>query len=149
MKSWLSELVSPPGTAGKNMMEKKKENQPQLFLLDVSFAQLGILGFFLPAVPGGGTVSLQIDFLSFSFFSFTPLNFWSKDDLCGYQGWVGGGGGVGWGEGVKLYCKPWILRCRCTLVFFLFFKFPKYFFKNYFKSRKGYIYIIFVIWHPM
>ena len=61
---------------------------------------------FLPMVPRGGTMGLQMDFLSFFSFSFfssvsfsTPLTFGCKYDHCGH---LGGGGGVRWVGG--LYC---------------------------------------------
>ena len=52
----------------------------------------------------GGTEGLQVDFLSFSFFSSsTLLNFGGKDNLFEHQGLVSGE----WGE---LYCRLWVLH---------------------------------------
>ena len=91
----------------------------------------------LPTVLGGGTVGLQMDFLSFFSFFSTPLTFGSKDDLCGQLwvgwgwGWWGGSRGRGWvgGVGVKKYRRNCAVdHGSCSENALLFFTPPFMFF---------------------
>ena len=79
-------------------MEGVQQIQPKVLFVSIFFKPSLIQCYeallsdptqvFLPTVPGGGTVGLQMDFfiLSFSSSSFTLPTFGCKDNLCGQCG---------------------------------------------------------------
>ena len=76
---------------------------------------MGLQMDFLPMVPRGGTIGLQMDFFFSS--SFKPPTFGCKDDLCGQCGMMGWGVGCMCGGGG--YCT--VDRGSCAEYALLFF----------------------------